>query len=285
MYISSACVKHEKIKDSIEELARNGFVDIELSGGTKYYEGYEDDLLKLKDKYNLNYLLHNYFPPPKEEFILNLASLNNDIYQKSIQHCERALALSKKLGSKKFGFHAGYFIDIATKEIGKNISRTSLFDKGKAVERFCQGYQHLKGVAGDVELYLENNVLSSSNAKTFQGENPLMLTDYRGYVELKTFIDFKLLLDVAHLNVSATTLGLDFVEQLEKLLLISDYVHLSDNDGSHDQARCFNTESKILDILKAHDFTDKIITTETYGAISDIKLSQLIIKRSLGIKG
>jgi len=78
MYVSSACVVHEKIKDSIEELGLNGFKDIELSGGTKYYAGYEDDLIRLKEKYHLNYLVHNYFPPPKEEFILNLASLDEN---------------------------------------------------------------------------------------------------------------------------------------------------------------------------------------------------------------
>jgi hypothetical protein len=34
IYISSSCVKHNKISDSIEELVRNGFHNIELSGGT-----------------------------------------------------------------------------------------------------------------------------------------------------------------------------------------------------------------------------------------------------------
>ncbi|KKK58959.1 hypothetical protein LCGC14_3039190, partial [marine sediment metagenome] len=86
IYISSACVQHEKIKDSVEKLAQNGFEHIELSGGTKYYEGYEQDLVELKNKYDLKYLLHSYFPPPKEDFILNLASLDDEIYQKSLKH-------------------------------------------------------------------------------------------------------------------------------------------------------------------------------------------------------
>ena len=127
MYVSSACLKHEKIKDSVEELARNGFKNVELSGGTKYYRGYEEDLLGLKDQYDLNFLLHNYFPPPKEDFILNLASLNDAIYQKTLDHCERAILLARKLGSKKFGLHAGFFIDFAAKEVGKNISSSKYF--------------------------------------------------------------------------------------------------------------------------------------------------------------
>src|SRR3989338_3393905 len=122
LYLSSACVKHEKIKDSVEELAANGFKDIELSGGTKYYPGYEQDLLKLQERYGLNYLVHNYFPPPQEDFILNLASCNEETYQKSLRHCRRAIALSGKLGARKFGLHAGFFIEVKIEEIGKNIS-------------------------------------------------------------------------------------------------------------------------------------------------------------------
>ncbi|MBI4309035.1 MAG: sugar phosphate isomerase/epimerase [Candidatus Omnitrophica bacterium] len=281
MYISSACVTHEKIKDSVEELALNGFKDIELSGGTKYYQGYEEDLLRLKERYNLHYLVHNYFPPPNQDFILNLASLNDELYQKTLGHYQGAIALSRKLGARKFGLHAGFLMDFTAKEIGKDISWSGLYDKDKAMERFCEGYDRLREAAKDVELYIENNVLSSANAQTFQGQEPFMLMDHRGYVELKDRIDFKLLLDVAHLNVSAHSLGLDFIGQLDKLLPVSDYVHLSDNDGYHDQGRCFCENSRLLSVLKEHDFRNKTVTTETYGSVSDIKLSQSIVKRSL----
>ena len=73
IFVSSSCVEHTKIKDSILELASNGFGNIELSGGTEYYENYIEDLLVLKKTFNLRYLIHNYFPPPKEHFVLNLA--------------------------------------------------------------------------------------------------------------------------------------------------------------------------------------------------------------------
>jgi len=280
LYVSSACVKNEKIKDSVEELARNGFSHIELSGGTKYYDGYEDDLLALQDKYDLSYLVHNYFPPPKEDFILNLASLNDDIYEKTLRHFERTIYLSKKLGLTKFGMHAGFFIDFSMNEVGKDISLTVLNNRDKAIKRFCGGYNYLKKKAGDVELYIENNVFSQSNARKFQNKNPFMLTDHDGYVELKNYIDFKLLLDAAHLRVSAHSLGLNFAEQLHEMIQVSDYVHLSDNDGLHDQNRCFREQSDLLNVLKDYDFHNKTVTTEVYGNVSDIKLSQSIVQKN-----
>ena len=83
IYVSSACVRSKIIKNSVEILALNGVNNIELTGGTKFYDNIELDILELKEKYNLNLLLHNYFPPPNTPFMLNLASLDNDIYKKS----------------------------------------------------------------------------------------------------------------------------------------------------------------------------------------------------------
>ncbi|MCK5180703.1 MAG: sugar phosphate isomerase/epimerase [Candidatus Omnitrophica bacterium] len=281
IYISSACVQHEKIKDVIKELANNGFKNIELSGGTKYYEGYEDDIVALRNKYGLNYLLHNYFPPPAEDFMLNLASLNDDIYQRTLKHYEKAITLSQKLDLKKFGFHAGFLIDFKVSEVGGEISYTKLYDRDRALKRFCEGYHYLKEKAEGVELYIENNVLSSTNTEIFQSQNPFMLTDYHGYTELKGLVDFKLLLDIGHLNISANSLKLDFAEQLNKMIAISDYVHLSDNDGLRDQNRCFHNDSQMLNILKSYDLHNKTVTLEIYGDISEIKSSQLALERSL----
>ena len=281
LYISSACVKHSTIKDSVEELALNGFKNIELSGGTKHYAGFEDDLLRLQEQYGLNYLVHNYFPPPTEDFILNLASLNDDVYRKSFEHCQKAIALSRKLGATKFGVHAGFFFDFSVNEIGRNISLTKLYDIDKATEQFCDGFNALKETAKGVELYIENNVLSQSNAKTFVGQTPLMLMDYEGYVHLKARLDFHLLLDVAHLYVTANSLGFSFTEHLNQMLAVSDYVHISENDGLHDQSRCFTKDSRILNILKSHDLSGKTLTAETYGALDDIKSSQSVVKLAL----
>ena len=107
---------------------------------------FEKDLLELKDQYSLNYRCHKYFPPPKDHFVLNLASLNYDSFSKSFQHLKRVISLSKKLGSNFFGFHAGFFIDIRVSEIGKKIRKDKLFDKKLATEQFCKAFNKLKKI-------------------------------------------------------------------------------------------------------------------------------------------
>lgn len=278
IYVSSSCVKHKMIKDSVQELVNNGFKNIELSGGSEYYTGFEDDLLELKEKYSLNYICHNYFPPPKEHFVLNLASLNDEIYKKTFNHLVKAIVLSKKLGSKKFGFHAGFFIDIKVNEIGKNISKNNIFDKEKAIQRFCDGFEELKVIAGSLNLYIENNVFSATNYKTYNGNNIFMLTNFNEYNELKEQINFNLLLDVAHLKVSSSSFSLNFEDEFKNMIAISDYIHISDNDALHDLNHKLQKNTPLVNTLKQQNLKSKDFTLEIYDDLNAIKETYEILQ-------
>lgn len=274
IYVSSSCSKQKKIGAAIRELAEHGFQNIELSGGTEYYEGYEDDISDLKEKYNLNYLVHNYFPPPKENFVLNLASLDDAIYEKSLAQLRKAIRLTRLLGAEKFGFHAGFYVDISVNEIGKAISARHLCNTKQAYERFCRGFNLIKSESKGIEIYIENNVYSKTNFNTYGLQKPAMLISPEEYRELQQHIDFKLLLDVAHLYVSSRSLGFDFNSHLDQMIMETDYVHLSDNDGWHDQNAAFMSDSKLLDKIKQKHLKDKtIITLEIYTGLAGLKAS------------
>lgn len=278
IYISSSCMKNKTIKESVQELVNNGFKNIELSGGTEYYDGFEDDLLELKEKYDLNYVCHNYFPPPKEHFVLNLASLDDEVYNKTFEHLKNAIALSKKLGAKRFGFHAGFFIDIKVSEIGKKISKIKLFDKKKSIKRFCDGFRELQSFADTLELYVENNVYSFTNAKTYENDNLFMLTNSSEFKELQNLIDFNLLLDVAHLKVSSKTLGLNFEDELSYLIDKTDYLHISDNDALHDLNNKLVEDSKLINLLRKQDLENKDFTLEIYTDMDAIKETYYLLE-------
>lgn len=273
IFVSSSCVKNKKIKDSVEELANEGFKNIELSGGTDFYENFENDLLELKYKFGLNYRCHNYFPPPKKSFVLNLASLNDETFQTSFDHLEKVVALSNRLEADKFAFHAGFFIDIRLSEIGKKLSRDNLFDERKAIERFCNAYDVIKKQAKNVSLFIENNVFSKTNSETYRGENPFMMTSFDEYKSLKEKIDFNLLLDVAHLKVSSKTLGLNWEKEFNSMFEESNYIHISDNDGFHDLNHQLETSSTLYRLLSNSDTQNKDFTIEVYQGMGAIKSS------------
>ncbi|WP_027419905.1 TIM barrel protein [Crocinitomix catalasitica] len=279
-YISSACVKHAKIKDSLIELSEFGFKSIELSGGTRPYPELKKDLVSLKKDLELNLLLHNYFPPPIKDFVLNLASSNSDILNSSIDHCKKAIELSYLLDSKIFGFHAGFYIDILTSEIGKKINAKAINTQEKSLDIFCESYTELVNFAGkDVKLYVENNVISTENFKSFNEKNPLMLTSVTDYEELSDRIDFNLLLDVAHLKVSCQTLNNNFQSSLQELFSISDYIHVSDNNGMVDSNNFISEESQLYQDLEKLDWEDKTVTIEVYEPLIKVEESMNNLKK------
>jgi sugar phosphate isomerase/epimerase len=122
-----------------------------------------------------------------------------------------------------------------------------------------------------VKLYIENNVISAQNYENYQGVNPLLLTGYNDYLELKDKIDFNLLLDIAHLKVSSNTLGLDFGDELKAMLAASSYIHISDNDGTKDSNNML-TRSEVYRFLEQDKslLKDKDFTLEVYSGKEDI---------------
>jgi sugar phosphate isomerase/epimerase len=263
----------------VQKLANEGFTHIELSGGTEHYDTILEDLLNLKKEFNLEYLLHNYFPPPSEHFVLNLASLDDDTHRMSIEHCKKAIKLSAELGGEKIAFHAGFYLDIPLTQIGKKIKKYQLFDIVSATKCFIDSVNELKTIAKEnkVQLYFENNVISSDNYITYDKSNPLMLTDYDGLLELYEMTSFDLLLDVAHLKVSCNSMELDFENQLSKMFQLTDYIHVSDNNGLADLNE--GIQQKLKSQLESLDWKQKTVTLEVYDSMASLKSSFEIIKK------
>lgn len=265
IYVSTGQFRNVGIRQAVLFLAKNGIKNIELSGG-EHDAGLSKDLLFLKKKYSLKFLCHNYFPVPKRPFVLNLASFNEQIFLRTINFIKKAVSLSKKLGAEKYGFHAGFFYDISAKEIGRRLRKNVLSDRGQTIDRFCQGYRQIMRHADDIEVYVENNVISIDNLKEFNGKNPAMLSSLQDYRELRKKINFKLLLDIGHLKVSARALKKDFMHEFQALSRVSDYFHISDNNGRSDDHLSFGPHSDLFFILKKLNLDKKTVTLEIVGA-------------------
>lgn len=251
----------------MQELAKAGYRNIELSGGTQPYPELEQDLLSLQRKYSLNYVCHNYFPPPEKPFVVNLASLDEETYELSLAHIERSLDLSRLLGVDFFGFHAGFLINIPVQEIGKSIQQQELFESGRAMNRFAGTLAVLTAKHPDLRLFVENNVLASMNYRNFGERNPFFVTTSEEMRQLQERQPFNLLLDVAHLKVTCATLNLDFEAELTQAFSYSNYIHISDNDGTADSNGVYSQDSELFKLLKTFDFKGKYITLETYGGL------------------
>lgn len=280
IYVSSSCIKNNNIAKVIGQLADNGIQNIELSGGTDYYDGIEHDLKKLKETYRLNYVCHAYFPPPKVPFVVNLASCNDTIYRDSIEHYDNCIELLKKIGCNVLSVHAGFLIEINKDEIGRKLSKAIIYDKNEAYSRFCYAYENLskKCRKQDISLYLENNVLSRENYQEFEYQNYFMMTDYNSIMYMKKQIDFELLLDLGHLHVSAGTLGLDYKQECSKLKEYVKWIHISENNGFCDEHKPLIENSRILSEFNKLYHADVDVTLEAVGNMENIAKSIALIE-------
>lgn len=282
IYVSSSCVNHRKIKDSVVALVEQGFRNIELSGGTHTYDQMEQDLIDLKQKYQLSYRCHNYFPPPVSHFVLNLSSADPVERGVAIKHIQSAIQLSERLEAKKLGIHAGFRMQPKVSELGQAIGKSQLLDEAAATQLFVEAWLKLSQQAetAGVEIYIENNVLSAANYKTFAA-NPFLATDYDSIQHLLGLTKSRLLLDVAHLKVSCYSLGLNFSEQLAALIQCSDYIHLSDNNGMADTNKGLQPDSELLDILSSVPLQGKTFTLEVYDGATSLSRSYQLINSLL----
>tara|TARA_A100001015_G_C14997694_1_gene716935 strand:+ start:28 stop:888 length:861 start_codon:yes stop_codon:yes gene_type:complete len=272
IYISSSCIKNENIIDVLSFFKEKNFYNVELSGGTKNFPDLKDKLCKFLNENDFNVRLHNYFPPPEEDFVVNIASLDKKISEKSINHCLKAIELSKKVNSEKFSIHAGFLIDPKSKEIGvmnKLAEVEKFFDKEKAINKMIETYELLKNKDKNIKIYLENNVLAKKNFDRFKS-NPLLLTDVQSYKELKKKFNFNLLLDLAHLKVSCRSLNLDFIQQANYLINETDYIHLSGNEGLDDTNDSILSDREIIYVLENNNLRNKTFTLEVYKDFSTI---------------
>ena len=234
VYFSTGGYKNFNTVNVVRNLISNGLNYIELSG-TSYAP---DNIKRLTEfKSTARFQIHNYFPPPKDPFVINLASMNKEIYEKSINHIFNAIESCGKINSNYYSFHAGFLCDINVNEIGKSVKKKVLQNKEDSISLFIDRLKLVsdKAKKHNINIMLENNVLSKKNLEIFE-ENPLLMCDSNDSLNIINNCpdNIKLLVDVAHLKVSANSLNFkceDFVSKCNDL--IAGY-HLSDNDGLSD---------------------------------------------------
>lgn len=235
IFISTGLLQNSSTINFAKKIKRNKINNIEFSSGK-----YDKDILRKIQKLNINSQIHNYFPVPKEPFVVNLASTNDAVYKKTFNHLKKAINFSKKINANYFTFHAGFLIDPNVKDFGKSLSGKIVNQHSKCLNIFVKRLINISEYAKkkNVRILIENNVLTKNTSKKFN-KNPFLMSDYKDTKKIMKMCKGKvgLLVDVAHLKVSSKTLNFDPNKYLIKLNKFIKAYHLSDNNGLSDQNR------------------------------------------------
>jgi len=214
------------------------------------------------------FLLHNYFPHPAEAFVLNLASADSDILEKSRAHCRQAVELCAEIGSPFYSVHAGFSFHAHPGDLGKDLSHLRRWSLEHAGGIFVESLHALcsYGQEKGIRILIENNVLASFNLTN--GRNELLLgVTSRELIDIVAAAGMPrpgLLIDVGHLNVSARTLGFSKESFLEEVGPYVDALHLSDNDGVKDDNQAFTEDAWFMNRIRA--FPSAALIIEVCGA-------------------
>ena len=249
IYLSTGGFNSKLPCQTVKKFLNFGVNKIELSGGA-----YDPFTLSGLNEFipEASFQVHNYFPPPKRHFVFNLASCNKDVCDLSFSHAKKSIRLAKSLGCNKYSFHAGFLLDPKVSELGRPIRFKKLFNREKALDIFLNNVSKLSSFAANlnINLSIENNVFSEDNSKIFDCD-PFLMTgaDECNYIISNTPENVGLLVDVAHLKVSANSLGFNPITFLKECGAYIDSYHLSDNNGKNDSNSLISEESWFWDYI------------------------------------
>lgn len=231
--ISTLAFLGQKIEEIIEEAERESYI-IEFSSGLPY----RSDMKEIYQNAKIERLPHNYFPAPEVPFVLNLASSDAGIREMSVDHCIQGLELAVHSKSPFYAAHAGFCIDPAPSELGHKLSQNQEFNREENWNLFISSVQSVLKEAQrlNIDFLIENNVVADFNIRS-DGRNPLLCGNPDEIERLVHEIGndrFGILLDTAHLKVSATVLGFQLDSAVRRILPYLRGCHHSDNEGKRD---------------------------------------------------
>jgi len=188
-------------------------------------------------------LVHNYFPPPPEPFVLNLASANTAVLEASLALCRNAIELSRDIGAPFYSVHSGFAMELSWDQLGDPAEQAALapeklFERSEAEGIFRESIQALSAHARTcgIGLLIENNVLTQRQVAAGRAATLLMTSprEIGDFFESLGDDNAGFLLDVAHAKVAAGALGIEPADYFKALAGHIRALHLSDNDGISD---------------------------------------------------
>lgn len=280
IYASTNCLKNPKnVIRVLEIYEKAGIENVELGSVHSYFD------TKLLKNFTFNFLIHNYFPPPKIPFTFNLASQQKSICNKSISLAKKAIDLCCNLESPLYTFHPGFTVDPL--DIGKPFPKTNISDRKKSLLTYVESVVEIASYAcgRGIQIAMEPSVVQKFNL--IDGKNELLL--FADYPEIKLFFkylnrnDVGLLLDLGHAAVSAHWLNYDKDDFVKKCKTKVTAIHVSNNNGLQDQHKSLNPSC--WQVSKLQEFRHVPIILETMNLTteqikSNISLVSTVTKKN-----
>ena len=168
-YVSSGAFRSSSVHEIVQVALAAGIDRIELGSGLDWTSDILVPIRKTAGQ-RINYLVHNYFPPHEDSFVLNLAASDPATLERSLRHCRSAVDLTRDLGAPFFSVHAGFAFSARPNQLGKELLEAPRTSIENAHKIFVASLRSLCAYARSrhVRILVENNVVAPFNL--FMGE-------------------------------------------------------------------------------------------------------------------
>lgn len=271
-YVSTSCLPGEpNVFAILDAFAKAGLTHIELGSRSEYIPDISAGQFR---QYAVSFIVHHYFPPPREPLVVNLASQNAGILQRSIDHIKRSIAFCHELGCGLYSFHAGFRADPDDRFVFPGPEHACSYEA--ALRTFIESVRQIDEYARQmgVRIAVENNVLARQNV--VDGQNPYLLLcradEFQDLWDAVPSPNLGLLLDLGHLKVTSHWLGFDRDDFVRKVKDKVFAIHIHENNGLQDQHLPLEKGSWCLEVLRKERLADLPIVLEVpVTSVQDIK--------------
>jgi len=240
IYISTSCLRYTRDLSEILFLYKKaGITNIELGSNHDYVEGIDALLNNYRE---CNFIIHNFFPPQKVPFILNLASGNKNIRNKSVEMCKKAIAICGRSNIPLYSFHPGFRV--------KDTLGLDFSVKGPLIPYEMAFKNFIKSI-DEILCYAKNVKVSVALENLEHRHDAYLMTkpdEFENFLAI--FPEFYVLLDLGHLKIASLKLGFgvtDFIKSVKDNVIA---VHIHENNGRVDNHLRPNRSKFIYDNIK-----------------------------------
>tara|TARA_B100000579_G_C22631720_1_gene756955 strand:+ start:14 stop:862 length:849 start_codon:yes stop_codon:yes gene_type:complete len=234
-YVSTTFIKDKlPAKNAVEKLYQNSIFNIELGSNHCFEKNH-----KYLKKYKINYCVHNYFPIPKKNLVVNIASQKKILRSRSIKHIKKSIRFSKKINASLYTFHPGFLTD----PDGANISKKNydfLWNEKKLISSSYKKSWNLmvKSLKEIVKYAKKYNIkIAIESEGSINSKNHLLMQRPKEYQKLFGIFKNKEIginLNIGHLNLASKAFNFDkikFINNISKHIVA---MELSHNHGKND---------------------------------------------------
>jgi sugar phosphate isomerase/epimerase len=235
-FVSSQCSARKRIGPAVEELAGLGFRNIELTGGTAWYPEITAELKALGARLDLSLMVHNYFPPQSQEFVLNLAVTDPMRQRQMMEFVRQAVTLSRDLGNRVYGVHPGFRQDVGVEQEANGFFKAG-DPRLTSIDAFYGMLDELNDLAcaEGVMIAIENLAPRGREDHFSFLSSEADFEHFMAYVAGKEHLG--MLVDFGHMGAAAALLEFDRIRALDRLFTHPRKIleiHLSENAGPRD---------------------------------------------------